>query len=150
MNKRIKELRETLGLSQAEFAESLNLKRNSISLIENGKRNPSDRTIIDICNKFNASEEWIRNGTGELFIKTSSDTMEQLKKEFNLDEFSYHLVYEYLKLGQEQRKSVRDFLYKIIDEEDTTSSELFEDDIPDTFEEMEKKLVKESIRSDVG
>ena len=76
--------------------------------------------------------------------------MEQLKKEFNLDEFSYHLVYEYLKLGQEQRKSVRDFLYKIIDEEDTTSSELFEDDIPDTFEEMEKKLVKESIRSDVG
>ena len=24
------------------------------------------------------------------------------------------------------------------------------DDLPDTFEEMEKKLVKESIRSDVG
>ena len=43
------------------------------------------------------------------------------------------------------------FLYKIIEKENTTtSSQLFDDDIPNTLEEMEKKLVKESIRSDVG
>ena len=37
MNSRIKEVREAKGLSQADFAEMLNLKRNSISLIEVGK-----------------------------------------------------------------------------------------------------------------
>lgn len=133
LNTRIKEVRETKGLSQAEFAEMLNLKRNSISLIEVGKRNPSDRTIMDICSKFNVSEEWLRTGTGQMFVKTPSSTMDQLKKEFNLDDFSYNLVYQYLKLDPEQRRSVRDFFYNVVDAGDM---DLF-DDIPDTPEELE-------------
>lgn len=133
LNTRIKEVREAKGLSQAEFAEMLNLKRNSISLIEVGKRNPSDRTIMDICSKFNVSEEWLRTGTGQMFVKTPSSTMDQLKKEFNLDDFSYNLVYQYLKLDPEQRRSVRDFFYNVVDAGDM---DLF-DDIPDTPEELE-------------
>ena len=101
MNTRIKEVREAKGLSQADFAEMLNLKRNSISLIEVGKRNPSDRTILDICNTFSVSEEWLRTGKGKMFIETPSSTMEQLKKEFGLDDFSYNLVYQYLKLDED-------------------------------------------------
>lgn len=96
MNTRIKKLRESRGLSQAEFAEMLNLKRNSISLIEVGKRNPSDRTLSDICTTFNVSEEWLRNGVGEMFVETPSTVMDQLAKEYNLDDFSYRLVYRYL------------------------------------------------------
>lgn len=115
MNSRIKLLREELlKLSQADFAEMLNLKRNSISLIEVGKRNPSDRTISDICEKFNVSESWLRNGTGDVFIKTPSSTMEQLKKEFHLDEFAYSFVYEYLKLDDEKRNAVQEFFYNVL------------------------------------
>ena len=109
MNGRIKELRETLKLSQSDFAEMLNLKRNSISLIEVGKRNPSDRTILDICQKFSVSEDWLRTGAGEMFSKSPSGTMEQLKKEFDL---------EYLKLAPAQREKVRDFFYRVIDSEE--------------------------------
>lgn len=136
MNTRIKEVREAKGLSQAEFAEMLNLKRNSISLIEVGKRNPSDRTIIDICNKFNVSEEWLRTGMGKMFVETPSSTMDQLKKEFHLDDFSYNLVYQYLQLDPEKRRSVRDFFYNVVDAGDM--DDLF-DDIPDTPEELEKQ-----------
>ncbi|NBH32126.1 XRE family transcriptional regulator [Clostridiaceae bacterium] len=118
MNGRIKELRETLKLSQSDFADMLNLKRNSISLIEVGKRNPSDRTILDICQKFSVSEDWLRTGAGEMFSKTPSGTMEQLKKEFDLDDFSFNLVYEYLKLAPAQREKVRDFFYRVIDSEE--------------------------------
>ncbi|CZR95871.1 Helix-turn-helix domain protein [Clostridioides difficile] len=66
-NKRIRELRLNLNLSQEEFANKLNLKRNTISLIENGKRNASERTLNDICKVWNISEEWLKNGTGEMF-----------------------------------------------------------------------------------
>ena len=59
INDRIKLIRESVRLSQSEFAEKLNLKRNSISLMEGGKRNPSNRTINDICKVFNVSEEWL-------------------------------------------------------------------------------------------
>lgn len=137
MNERIKELRERLGMSQTEFAESLNLKRNSISLIEVGKRNPSDRTILDICNKFDVSEDWLRNGTGEVFLETPSSTMEQLRREFDLDEFSFNLVYEYLKLGGEQRKAVRDFFYRVIEAEENVD---YISEAPRTPEELEENF----------
>lgn len=115
LNSRIKLLREELlKLSQADFAEMLNLKRNSISLIEVGKRNPSDRTILDICQKFNVSESWLRNGTGNVFIKTPSSTMKKLKEEFHLDDFTCSFVYEYLKLNEEKRNAVQDFFYNVL------------------------------------
>jgi len=142
MNRRIKEIRETLKLSQSGFANMLNLKRNSISLIEVGKRNPSDRTILDICQKFNVSEDWLRTGTGEMFLKTPTNTMEQLKKEFNLDEFSFNLVHEYLKLAPSQREKVRDFFYRVIESEENVLN------IPQTPEEFEKQVILENELSD--
>lgn len=138
MNARIKEVREAKGLSQADFAELLNLKRNSISLIEVGKRNPSDRTILDICNKFNVSEEWLRTGEGEMFIETPSSTMDQLKKEFNLESFDYNLVYQYLKLDADQRRTVRDFFYNVV-ESGSLDEDLFSE-APKTPEELEREF----------
>lgn len=138
MNTRIKEVREAKGLIQADFAEMLNLKRNSISLIEAGKRNPSDRTIVDICNTFNVSEEWLRTGEGEMFVETPSSTMDQLKKEFNLDDFSYNLVYQYLKLDADQRQAVRDFFYNVV-ESGSLDEDLF-GEAPKTPEELEKEF----------
>lgn len=64
MNKRIKEIRQTEGLTQAEFAEKINLSRNYVAMMEIGQREPSARTISDICRVFDVNEEWLRNGTG--------------------------------------------------------------------------------------
>ena len=122
MNNRIKWIREQKGLSQADFADALNLKRNSISLIEGGKRNPSDRTIIDICKTFNVSENWIRTGEGEPFVQTPNSALEQLKEEFNLDDFSSNLILQYLKLDPSQRQIVQDFFYKVVFNGNTVST----------------------------
>lgn len=65
ISKRIKEIRKSEGLSQDEFASKINLSRSIIGCYENNLRNISDRTIKDICDKFNINEEWLRNGTGE-------------------------------------------------------------------------------------
>lgn len=78
MNERIKTIREDRKLSQSEFADMLDLKRNSISLIELGKRNPSDRTINDICREFSVNEHWLRTGEGEPYIKGSEDELAEL------------------------------------------------------------------------
>ncbi|MCH1984191.1 helix-turn-helix domain-containing protein [Ruminococcus sp. OA3] len=64
MNKRIKEVRLSKNLTQEKFANIINLKQNTIALIESGKRNPSDRTISDICQKFGVNEVWLRTGEG--------------------------------------------------------------------------------------
>ena len=73
INKRIKDVRQTFGLTQSQFAEKLGLSRNYIGLIEIGDRIPSDRTIADICREFNVNEEWLRTGVGEMFLKRDRD-----------------------------------------------------------------------------
>ena len=67
INNRIKEIRQSKGLTQSQFSEIIGLSRNYIALIEIGERVPSDRTISDICREFNVSEEWLRTGEGEMF-----------------------------------------------------------------------------------
>ncbi len=135
MIERLKKIRNALNLTQNEFAEQLRLQRNTISLLETGKRNPSERTIDDICNIFNVSKEYLLNGIEPMFIQTPSGIMEQLKKEFDLDEFSFNLVHEYLKLDPAQREKVRDFVYCIIKKENMNCIT----EIPETLEEPEVK-----------
>ena len=62
MKNRIALVRKNAGLSQQEMAERLGLSRNFISLMENGNRIPSDRTISDMCRIFDIQEDWLRYG----------------------------------------------------------------------------------------
>jgi transcriptional regulator with XRE-family HTH domain len=68
---RIKQVRQSEGLTQAEFAEKIGLSRNYIAMIEIGQREPSDRTIKDICRIFGVNEIWLRTGVGEPFTPLS-------------------------------------------------------------------------------
>lgn len=71
MNKRIKELRKTLGLTQQEFADKIGVKRNSMANYETGRNTPIDAIVVSICRIFNVSEEWLRTGQGEMFKQLS-------------------------------------------------------------------------------
>ena len=71
MNKRISLIRKNIGLNQQEFADRIGLTKNYVSLMETGSRNPSDRTVSDICREFNVNEVWLRTGEGEPFQEES-------------------------------------------------------------------------------
>lgn len=71
MNERIRRLRKTLGFTQNELGVRLGLAPNTITNYETGRREPSNQVIFSICREFNVSEEWLRNGTGEMFIEMS-------------------------------------------------------------------------------
>ena len=73
MNKRISEVRKANNFNQQEFADRLGLTKNFISLLETGSREPSDRTIKDICEKFSISETWLRTGEGDMRIPRSRE-----------------------------------------------------------------------------
>lgn len=113
MNGRIKEVRESLGMSQEAFAESINLKRNSLSLIELGKRNPSDRTVTDICEKHNVNEEWLRTGIGQMFKSTPEGPLDTLAKKYDLSADDVILVERFLKLNKFQRDAVTDYVRQV-------------------------------------
>lgn len=54
---KIKEYRENAGMKQAELAELVNVRRETIVCLENGKYNPSLRLAMDIAKIFNVSVE---------------------------------------------------------------------------------------------
>lgn len=67
MNSNLKLLRDDLGLSQKEFANKLKVSDTTISKLENGERNITDRMLIQICDTFNVRSEWLRTGKGNIY-----------------------------------------------------------------------------------
>lgn len=70
MNERLKKLRKALDLTQQEFADRIGIKRNSFANYETGRNTPIDAIIISICREFNVSEDWLRDGIGDMFLPT--------------------------------------------------------------------------------
>ena len=67
MKDRINFLIKELNISKAKFAERLNISQGFTSQLCSGVREPSDRTITDICREFGCDEIWLRTGEGEPF-----------------------------------------------------------------------------------
>lgn len=62
---RISYILETEGIKQTAFAAALGLSRSYVSQLCNGDREPSSRTITDICRVYKVNEVWLRTGVGE-------------------------------------------------------------------------------------
>lgn len=77
---RIRDVRKASKMSQKEFSQEIGLSENYVWMIENGQREPSDRTVRDICRVFNVNEAWLRTGEGEM--KTPKTRSEELAEIF--------------------------------------------------------------------
>ena len=73
MKDRLKELRKALHLTQQKLADKLGVKQNTIAQYEMGRNEPSDAVIVSICREFGVSEDWLRNGNGDMFIPMTRD-----------------------------------------------------------------------------
>ena len=67
LNERIGQVIESLGMKKTAFADKLNVSQAFVSQLCSGAKQPSDRTILDICREFNVDETWLRTGEGEPF-----------------------------------------------------------------------------------
>ena len=72
MKDRIKEVRKYFNLTQIDFGQRIGVKGNTVTGYETGLRTPSDAVILSICREFNVNEEWLRDGTGQMFEPVSA------------------------------------------------------------------------------
>lgn len=81
INDRIALVVKESGLTKTAFAAAIKVSQPYLSqLCGDACRNPSDRTISDICEKFGINEVWLRTGEGEM--KTPLSRGEQLRAIF--------------------------------------------------------------------
>jgi transcriptional regulator with XRE-family HTH domain len=57
-------------MTQAGFSQVISLSSGYLAGIETEKRKVNDRIIKLICSSFNANENWLRRGAGEIFAQS--------------------------------------------------------------------------------
>ncbi len=101
MNKRIKELRKLLGLTQEEFASRIGIKRNTLANYEIGRNVPIDGIVFSICREYGVNEDWLRFGTGEMFpdVLPEDETaaaISEILEDVQCENAMYTLIKEFL------------------------------------------------------
>lgn len=66
LNEQIRELRDSLNLSQTEFAERLGCGRGIIKNIEESRTVPKPQFIDLVCRVYNVNRAWLETGEGEM------------------------------------------------------------------------------------
>ncbi|KDB40993.1 transcriptional regulator [Bacillus cereus] len=56
---RVKEIRNSLAMSQQSFADAIEVSKGMVSLIESGKKKPSRETVSKISNLGNVSADYV-------------------------------------------------------------------------------------------
>lgn len=83
---RIKELRNSLDLTQQKFADRLGIQRGAIANYELERNVPIDAVISLICREFNVREAWLRDGTGEMLeVKPRAEELGELVRKLLAD-----------------------------------------------------------------
>ena len=123
ISERIKVLRkDILKLTQQDFSEALNMSRSNMGNIEIGRIAVTDRVISDICEKFNVNEEWLRDGTGNIFVELTKDQelatfVAQVYKE-DENSFKRRLLSVLSSLSEDEWGVLADIAEKIAKEKD--------------------------------
>lgn len=153
IGERIRILRkEYLHINQTEFGKPLGLTQAAIGGYEKEIRSVSDQSIVSICREYGVREEWLREGTGEVFAAGSvaPSIISELANEYGLDYFDQALIGEYLKLDKPTRatlkKKVKEFLKAVEDAED----EAIEKEVSAYRDELKSEKGEESSASDIG
>lgn len=113
MNVRLKQIRKALNLTQQEFADRLKIKRNTVATYETGKSNPSDAAVSLICREINVREEWLRNGTGEMFKAAPSSALDALSEEYGLSNAAYVMVEKFVNLKPEAQETIFNYVREV-------------------------------------
>jgi transcriptional regulator with XRE-family HTH domain len=69
---RLKQVRNTLGLTQVKFAERIGIASSYLAEMELGKKKLNDRTIRLIGMEFGVNERWLSTGKGMIYDDESA------------------------------------------------------------------------------
>ena len=87
MHSRLKIIRKTLGLTQAEVAKQLALDRSYYSQLETGKSPLVSRWVNLITKLYNVNREWFETGEGEIFLTPTPSPPPAFDLDATVDEF---------------------------------------------------------------
>ena len=111
---RIKQIRTTLKLTMEKFGERLGVTKTAISYVENNNRSVTEQMIKAICREFNVDYDWLVYGTGEMFSELPKTILDELCRQYDLDDLDKQLIQEYIKLDKNSRKVLKEYIKNVL------------------------------------
>lgn len=113
---RIKELRNTLALSQDAFGDKIGVTRSAVCNYENGTRSITNRVIKDICREFNVSYIWLTEGLGDMFENSDQEVMAMFDRIMAGENETAKAVFKaFAKLGDQEWLMLKNLIEEIAD-----------------------------------
>lgn len=114
MNERIKKIRKLNDLTQAQFAERLNISQNYVAQIETNLKTPGERLLSDICREFHINAEWLKTGEGEMDAPRENDFAKVCYEIGATDTRLQKAIIELWKMPQQDRELLWNYLEKLV------------------------------------
>lgn len=115
IGERIKRIRKNQNQTMEVFGGRIGVTRNSISLLESGRNNPSEQTIRSICREFSVSETWLRTGEGDMYEPRPTDLLDALTVEYGFSEKERRVAEMFLTLDVNRRRAALEYLSDVVD-----------------------------------
>jgi transcriptional regulator with XRE-family HTH domain len=106
MNRRIKEIRLALHLSQEKFSSMIASSDSYLSRVESAEKVVNERLIKLVCGAFSVNETYLRYGEGEMFTEIPDEKFMNLVHNFKslppkYQEFLFKMFDMFLKMRDE-------------------------------------------------
>ena len=114
---RVLEIRKSLKMTLEEFGGKLGVAKTTISRIEKGINNLTDQMATSICRTYNVNYDWLMYGDGETFTNLPQTVLDELCKQYSMDDFDKQLVALYLEMTEDERgllkRKIRELFLKL-------------------------------------
>ena len=111
---RLKTIRKTLDLNQTDFGTRINLSQTTIGQYEKETRPITERVISQLVSEFHINEEYLRHGTGDMFIDQKPKLVRQLAEELALSDREQRLLLTFLEFPPDTRNQILDFAQEFV------------------------------------
>ncbi len=115
INERVRQVRKTLNLTLEKFGAKLGVGKNAISRIETSKSNLTDQMFLSIIREYNVNPDWLRNGTGPMFLDSPNrDDFLTAAAGLSDDPLVISFLVEYAKLRPDERAVIQKYIDNIL------------------------------------
>lgn len=108
LNDKIRELRESLGLSQTAFGSRLGVSRDVVNNLERGRVEAKEHIVKLICSEYHVSEKWLRTGEGPIYNEGEAFSLDQFAREHGATQLELEIIKVYFELDPALRRAVMD------------------------------------------
>lgn len=111
---RVKEIRTSLSLTLEKFGEKLGVGKTAISKIEKNERSLTDQMLKSICREYNVNYDYLMYGEGEMFSDLPRTVLDELCRQYDLNDFDRSLVELYIELPDDFRQLLKNKIRDIV------------------------------------